>query len=116
MAIGSSQHVEIPYPGWPSASDRADRGRAVTVLASFFVRPRHVRDGILITAGIATLAAFAAAAQEPPKIADPVVEEVSKAFSQEGIQERQVRALKSLIAAYEQQKLLLEEVKAKDAR
>jgi hypothetical protein len=55
----------------------------------------------------------AAWAQEPKKPVDPVVEEVGQSFSQEGIQARQLRAIKALADAYEREKARADAAEAK---
>lgn len=83
------------------------------ILGSLFAPPTRVRDALLIGASIAALAAFSASAEEAKKPADPIVEEVGKSLSQEGIQERQLRAIKALADAYEREKARAEAAETK---
>lgn len=57
-----------------------------------------------IVATLLLLAMPAFAQELPKKPADPIVEEVSKSLSPEGIQERQLKAIKALADAYEHEK------------
>lgn len=55
-----------------------------------------------------TLTSTVVVAQAPKKPVDPIIEEVSKSLSPEGIQERQLRAIKALAEAYEAAKAKLQ--------
>lgn len=57
---------------------------------------------------------LSALAQEPPaKKPDPIVEEVGQSLSQEGIQARQLKAIKALADAYEREKARADAAEAK---
>lgn len=68
----------------------------------------------LFVAAVLFLLAIPALAQElPKKPVDPIIEEVSQSLSQEGIQARQLRAIKALADAYEHQKARADAAEAK---
>lgn len=67
---------------------------------------RRARLVVLVVACVTINAA--AFAQETKKPVDPIIEEVSKSLSPEGIQERQLRAIKALAEAYEAAKAKLQ--------
>lgn len=83
------------------------------ILTAFYALPKRVRDALLIATGVSTLLAFAAAADDAKKPVDPIVEEVGQSLSQEGIQARQLRAIKALADAYEREKARADAAEAK---
>ena len=66
-----------------------------------------------LIAGLIVLSTAASAQEPPKKPVDPIVEEVGKALSPEGIQERQLRAIKALADAYEREKARADAAEAK---